>query len=199
MRRSKIAALALAATMLTGAAAAGSYAYFTAKTEVTTPSNLVIRTGKMNLEVSKESAWDTQNMGTWDKETIESTSSELENGNTSFEQVKPGERFSKIYTITPKDSNLNQKVTFTGGDILPETNDFHINYVVRHNNGSSSVDVNKGDVINLAPTDEIEVCVYVDVKPSMTGENLGGEQDKLFDLSDNITPIEFQGAQINAQ
>lgn len=197
MKRSKIAALILAATMLTGTAAAGSYAYFSSKAEITAPSSLMIKTGKMNLEVSQESDWMTFDSAIWDHNTIESIASKLPDGTTSFEKVKPGEEFVKFYEITPKDSNLTQKVTFTGGDIIPETPDFTINCTIVHFTPTTTNVVNKGDVITLTPEDRIFVQVYVGVSSSISGENLGGEQDKVFNLTDNITPIEFHGAQIN--
>lgn len=197
MKKSKIAALILAATMLTGTAAAGSYAYFSSKAEITAPSSLMIKTGKMNLEVSQESDWMTFDSDIWDHNTLESTSSKLPDGTTSFEKVKPGELFIKFYSITPTDSNLTQKVTFTGGDIIPETPDFPINCTIVHSTSTSSTVINKGDVITLAPEDRIFVQIYVGVSSSISGENLGGEQDKVFNLTDNITPIEFHGTQIN--
>lgn len=175
MNKKRLAILLLVGCLTIGGAAVSTYSWFTAKTQAT--ANLIIKTGTLTTSISNDDKWVLE-----DKTNSEITNKDAQN---SFENVRPGDAFTKTVTVTNTGS-LKQKLTFTTSTTLPDSiKDIFDVEITGANNG------------NLNPNGTIDVIIKLTLKGIETGNS---EQNKTIDFK-TLNTIDFvtvNATQVNA-
>ena len=107
MNRKKIASLVLSAAILIGAAGFGAYSWF--KSTATLDPNLIIQTGTLAITPQGESDWEVQSV-TNNNEDLKTEVTDV-NVSNNFENVRPGDSFTKIVTFK-NTGTLKERVKF---------------------------------------------------------------------------------------
>lgn len=113
MKKNKTIAFMLAATLLVGGTFLGTKAWFT--DTATVDNSLVVTMGSFDLVVTENSQEEGEQIGGWELVRTGDQESKPEgnvNGtkNTNFTNIRPGDYFTKTYTIK-NNGSLDQKLT----------------------------------------------------------------------------------------